>query len=227
MEKKNGSTLKKAKAAVIALIVFGYMLTSMGLIGSIVENQNQIVEQQNTLIDLQIDLIDLQEKILENINSVYVDTAATDQGLPLNYEVHLEMRHWRDGELIAYSRRAGVLTDTGKEWIEDQLGDAAVAEGDYIGCSNNSGAPSSAWSILPDEITTGGMGRAQGTYADDGTGQWNITKSFSPTESNSTQLIGLYYSAYPASSLIASDTITIINYQNGDTVQLRFTVTAT
>jgi len=183
------------------------------------------VFQQNSLIELQLDLIDLQEKILANINSVYVEDA-NGQSVPLDVEVHLEMWHYDEhGNLLDYSRHAGVLTDTGKEWIEDQLGDAAVAEGDYIGMSNSTDSPSTAWSILPDETTTGGMGRAQGTYADDGTGQWNITKSFSPTETNSTQLVGLYYSAYSASSLIASDTITLVNYGSGDTVQLRFTVT--
>lgn len=210
--------LKVASITVILIVASFGTLTTWGLMTQILGSQTEIIEQQNHLIDL-------QEKIIANINTIF--TEKEGENLPLNVEAHLEMWHYdNQGVLQAYSRRAGVLTDTGKEWIEDQLGDAAVAEGDYIGMSNNTGAPSSGWSILPDETTTGAMGRTQGTYADDGTGQWNITHSFSPSESNSTQLVGLYYSAHPASSLIASDTITLINYQSGDTVQLRWTVTA-
>lgn len=216
MEKQK---LLKVATIISILIVASFgTLTTVGLMSQLLDTQMEIIDQQNHLIDL-------QEKILANINSVFVENA-NGENIPLDVEVHLEMWHYDElGNLLNYSRHAGVLTDTGKEWIEDQLGDAAVAEGDYIAMSNNSGAPSSGWSILPDETTTGAMGRAQGTYADDGTGQWNITQSFSPTETNSTQLVGLYYSAYPASSLIASDTITLVNYQSGDTVQLRFTVT--
>lgn len=214
---------KKLKAAVLIITILFASLTTWGMMASIIETQGQIVAQQNNLISLQIDIIDLQEKILANINTVFVEPTS-GQRIPLDVEVHLEMWHWRDGELLAYSRHAGVLTDTGKNWIEGILGDADGDQGDYIGLSNNTGSPDSGWSILPDEITTGDMGRAIGTYTDDGDGQWNITKSFSPSETNSTQLVGLYYSAYSASSLIASDTVTLINYESADTVQLRWTV---
>jgi len=217
-------TSKKLKAVAIATILLFYTFTTWGLMASIIENQGQIVFQQNSLIELQLDLIDLQEKILANINSVAVEDA-NGQSVPLDVEVHLEMWHYdQDGKLLEHSRHAGVLTTTGKNWIEGVLGDADGDQGDYIGCSNSTDAPSSAWTELPDEITTGGMSRAIGTYADDGDGQWNITKSFSPTETNSTQLVGLYSTAATA-SLIASDTITLINYGSGDTVQLRWTIT--
>jgi hypothetical protein len=214
---------KKISAAILITILLFGTLATWGMMATIIDTQGQIVFQQNTLIDLQKDLIDLQEKILANINTVFIEPTS-GQSIPLNVEVHLEMWHWRDGELLTYSRHAGVLTTTGKNWIEGVLGDADGDQGDYIGLSNSTDAPSSAWTELPDEITTGAMSRAIGTYADDGDGQWNITKSFSPTESNSTRLVGLYSTAATA-SLIASDTIAAINYENGDTVQLRWTIT--
>lgn len=211
------------KGFAVTLAIGLFILTNVTAL-----NMNlKIYEAQETLIDQNFHLIDLQEKIIKNINSVYVEQDP-GTGVKLSYDIHVEMWHYDQyGNLKAYSRRAGVLTDTGKEWIEDQLGDASVAEGDYIGLSNNTGAPSSAWSILPDEIDTGAMDRAQGTYVSDGTGIWNITHTFSPTESNATRLVGLYYSDNPASSLIASDTITVVNYANGDSVQIRWRITVT
>lgn len=210
--------LLKAATIISILVVASFgTLTTWGLMTQLIDTQTEIIEQQNHLIDL-------QEKILANINSVYVENT-NGQNVPLDVEVHLEMWHYdQDGKLLEYSRHAGLLTTTGKNWIEGVLGDADGDQGDYIGCSNSTDSPSSAWTELPDEITTGGMSRAIGTYADDGDGQWNITKSFSPTETNSTQLVGLYSTAATA-SLIASDTVTLINYQSGDTVQLRFTIT--
>jgi len=214
---------KKISAAILVTIIIFGTLTTWGMMATIIDTQGQIVFQQNTLISLQKDLIDLQEKILANINTIFVESS-NGQRIPLDVEIHVEMWHWRDGELLAYSRHAGVLTTTGKNWIEGVLGDADGDQGDYIGLSNSTDSPSSGWSILPDEITTGDMGRAIGAYVDDGDGQWNITKSFSPSESNSTQLVGLYSTA-ATSSLIASDTVTLINYQSGDTVEIRWTVT--
>jgi len=135
------------------------------------------------------------------------------------------MRHFRDGVLIGYSHHAGVLTNGGKDWIEDQLGDSPSTDpAKWIGLSNSTDTPLATWTSIPAEITTGNMGRAAGTYANVGTGQWNITKSFSPSESNSTQLTGLYWAASGA-YLLAADTITLTNYQNGDTVSITWQIT--
>ena len=146
--------------------------------------------------------------------------------LVLGIEIHCTMRHFRNGVLIGYSRHAGTLTTLGKNYIEDQISDSPSATmiGDDIGLSNSTDSPSAAWTSLPDEITTGDMGRADGTYANVGDGQWNVTKSFSPSESNSTRLVGLYYNL-TGNYLLASDTITVVNYQSGDTVEITWTVT--
>jgi len=150
----------------------------------------------------------------------------SEYGTQLNFEIHVSMWHYRNGELLEYSHHAGVLTTIGQDYIEGKLGGVNDADfsnnATYIGLSNNTGAPNSGWTVIPDEITTGGMSRTTGTYVNDGVGQWNITKSFSPTESNSTRLTGLYWDT--GSDLIASDTFTAINYQNGDTVTITWTI---
>lgn len=148
-------------------------------------------------------------------------------GTQLGVEIHVEMWHYRDGKLILYSHHPGVLTTLGQDWIEDQLGDSPSTDpAKWIAVSNDPTAPSSAWTAIPAEITTGGMGRAVGTYADDGTGAWNITKSFSPTESGSCQLTGLYW-AITGNFLLCADTFTQVNYENGDTVEIRWSLSVT
>lgn len=143
----------------------------------------------------------------------------------LGVEIHVSMWHYRDGILLDYSHHAGVLTTLGANWIEDQLGDSPSTDpAKWIAVSNDAGSPSSAWIVIPTEITTGGMGRATGTYANVGDGVWNITKSFSPTGSGSCQLVGLYW-ASTGDYLLCADTISVINYENGDTVQIQWTIT--
>ncbi len=150
-----------------------------------------------------------------------VESYTTEFGV----EIHVSMWHFRDGVLLDYSHHAGVLTDLGADWIEDQIGDSPATEpAKYIGLSNDATSPTAAWIVIPTEITTGGMSRAAGTYANDGTGQWNITKTFSPTGSGSAQLTGLYW-ASTGSLLLTADTFTQINYESGDTVQIRWTIT--
>lgn len=143
----------------------------------------------------------------------------------VGFEVHVTMWHWRDGVLIDYSHHPGTLTNLGANWIEDQLGDSPGTDpAKWIAVSNDTSSPSSAWVVIPNEITTGGMGRAVGTYADEGVGQWNITKIFSPTETGSCQLTGLYW-AVAGDYLLCADTFNLINYQNEDAIQICWTIT--
>jgi len=124
--------------------------------------------------------------------------------------------------LLAHSHHQGTLTDIGKEWIEAKLGSSGHANNTdyatYIANSNDTTSPSSTWTTIPNEITTGGMERVNGTYVSTGTGTWNMSNTFSPTESNSTRLVGLYHQSTGA-ALVASDTITAINYASGDSVE--------
>ena len=141
-------------------------------------------------------------------------------------EIHVEMWHYRDGELISYSHHPGVLTTLGQNWIEDQLGDSPATDpAKWIAVSNDAGSPSAAWIVIPSEITTGGMGRAVGTYVDNGDGAWNITKTFSPSASGSCQLTGLYW-ALAGDFLLCADTFTQVNYEDGDSVTIKWSLSA-
>lgn len=158
-----------------------------------------------------------------NMASYTPDPSPSDLS-ELTVEIHLDMWHWRDGELLEYSHHAGTLTNIGADWIEDQLGDSPSTDpAKWIAVSNSTDSPSAAWEVLPAEISGNGMSRAAGTYASTGTGTWNETLTFSPTASGDCRLAGLYYAA-AGNFLLASDTFTVISYESGDSIQLTFMV---
>lgn len=173
-------------------------------------------------------LYDMEQQII----ALNIKNRTPTKGLFFTVEIHVDMYHYRNGELLAHSHHAGTLTNSGADYIEGKLGAVGFANetayATYIGLSNSTSSPSATWNILPSEITTGGMGRANGTYTGTGTGTWNMSNTFSPSETNSTRLVGLYWNSYAGglNSLLASDTITAINYQSGDSVEIVWSITA-
>ena len=180
------------------------------------------MKKQGTLVIV----ASLMIAVLLSLNvSFYSQIIQMKAGTFMGVEIHCTMRHYRDDQLIGTSHHAGTLTTLGKNWIEDQLGDSPGADpAKWIGLSNSTDSPSAAWTVLPDEIITDGLARAAGTYANVGDGSWNITKTFSVTGTNSTQLVGLYY-ADSGSYLLCSDEITLTNVENGDSLEIEWTIT--
>ena len=154
------------------------------------------------------------------------ETSVSDQTV-FDVEIHVDMWHYRDGVLLDHSHHAGVLTTLGANWIEDQMGDSPATDpAKWIGVSNDATAPSSAWIVIPNEITTNGLGRAPGTYASTGDGAWTITKSFSVTGTQSCQLTGLYW-ALSGDLLLCADTFTQVNAEDGDTLEIEWSLSVT
>lgn len=209
----------KISAIVIAfaLLSFG-TFTTWGLMSAIVSNQETIVAQQNMILSQQNELLDLLEETFEQLTT-------KPMSQEVEFEVHVDMWHYRNGVLLAYSHHQGTLTTIGKNWIEQKLGaDTDSTNGTYIALSNSTSTPGAGWTDLPEEITTGNMSRAEGTYVNVGDGVWNVTYTFNPSESNSTRLVGLLWDT-GASKLLAADTITPINYQDPDTVMITWQIT--
>lgn len=150
----------------------------------------------------------LEVNVDQNLDGSYnVHFSLPMKGMEFNakFELHMTVRHYRDGVLLSETYHAMSLTTLGKNWIEGILGDTVGADvAKYIGSSNSSDTFSAAWTVLPDEITTDGLSRAAGTYASTGDGTWNCTKSFSVTGTNATKLYGLYY-ASTGSYLLAAE----------------------
>lgn len=121
---------------------------------------------------------------------------------------------------------AGVLTTIGKNWIENQLGNSpSTVSAQFIALSTDTSTPSASWTAIPNEITTGGLGRAQGAYSDNGDGSWKISKTFTASASfTGVQLTGLYY-ASSGSYLLAADTFSAVNLNSGDQLTVTWTIT--
>jgi len=92
----------------------------------------------------------------------------------------------------------------------------------YISLSNSTDSIVATWTELPDEITTGAMGRTGcilQDYVSTPQGKWNCTNTFSPSEQNSTRLAGANWESAGDGNLFCAAAITpVINYDSGDTV---------
>lgn len=181
------------------------------------------MRKRNILVSLAIALIALSAYALTPPAPV------TSYSTGFGVEIHVELFHYDPyGNLIFYSHHAGVLTNIGADFIEQQIsGSASTTVAVYIGLSNDATAPQASWETIPTEISTNGMGRATGSYTDDGTGQWNVTKTFSPTGSGSCQLTGLYYAATGDFLLCADQFSSQVNYDDGDSLEVRWSLSVT
>jgi len=126
-----------------------------------------------------------------------------------------------------------VLTDKGKEFIEQELGDSASATtivANNISLCNATagcGEPAATWTDLPNYYTSCGLEATAGTYASEGTGNWSITHTFTSTCDNiETNVTGLYAGPVPG-TLFAARSFTIATLQKDDQIQIKWYVWVT
>jgi hypothetical protein len=121
---------------------------------------------------------------------------------------------------ILLGHHAGVLTTIGKNWIEDQMGDSpSTTAATGISLSTSASGPSAAWTIIPTEITNGGLGRKTGVYASTGDGTWTISYQFTANATHTNvQLQGCNWSATRGAdnTLLCADTWTPVTLNSGD-----------
>ena len=106
---------------------------------------------------------------------------------------------------------------------------AGNAPARYIALTENAAAASASSTSLTGEITTGGLGRALGTYAHTlGAATFTLVKSFSVTATfPAIHKAGLFQVSTASSALIAFETVLNADASvvNGDTLQVTWTVT--
>jgi len=138
--------------------------------------------------------------------------------------------HIRDGQVLMNVTSRNLITNAGKDFIARQLGSTSPAPNgaNYIALSTDSTTPSASDTTLPGEITYGGLARSQGTYShEDGTNTFTIQKTFTATTSfTGVQKAGLF-TAPTGGTMLAVNTFTPINLQNGDQLQITWTITIT
>lgn len=128
------------------------------------------------------------------------------------YKLDLFVQQIRDGKVISQSIHTMTWTTAGLTWLADNTWNSAGVNvtkfAMYIGASADASSFSAAWNVIPAEIVNNGLGRALAAWTAGTTGIGNLTKSYSVTNTQSTQLYGLYYDTYanePGSGLVAAE----------------------
>lgn len=133
------------------------------------------------------------------------------------------------GNVKSATRNAGVLTNIGADWIEDQLGDTPSTDpAKWIAVDDSGiGGLSASSTQLTSELAASGLTRAEGTYASAGTGSWTITKAFSVTGTVTANAYSLQWSVTSQSdnNMLCYDSSSDKNCINGDTLTVEWTVT--
>ena len=134
---------------------------------------------------------------------------------------------------IFWSRHAGVLTNDGKDWLEDQISDSpsAATISKWIALTRSDHSPAATDHKLFSEIdTAGGLDKAEGTYTSTGVGVWTVEKQFtSDTDYLGVQATGLHWTTTGSENgtMLCSDTFAAVTLANGDKITVTWTVTIT
>ena len=159
---------------------------------------------------------------------------------PANQEVKQGLNY--KGIMCAYYRHAGgewkllgcqhnLLTDIGKEKIEDQLvSPEAASTGNqlkYIAVTNDSSQCASSSATNINEITTSDLERAECTYTDLGSGKWSCENTFHATQSHpGVKIAGYFWDETPGqdNTMFACANFTSVNLESGDSILIRWNI---
>jgi hypothetical protein len=117
-------------------------------------------------------------------------------------------------------------TNAGADAQSSQMGNTATqaASCNFVALTNDAGAPAAGDTTLASEITTNGLGRAQGTYAHTtGTTVFTITKTFNATGTQASQKAGLF-NASSSGTMCFENTYSAVTVNNGDTLTVTWTI---
>ena len=140
----------------------------------------------------------------------------------------------KTGEIIDLGCQHNLLVDQGKDYILelmsgiDQTGATPGTDfAKYISLSNSSQAPDASWTVIPDEITTGGLERAEATCTRNGVGNWTCEYTFTASQSfTNVQLTGLNWNGTAgANTLVAAAQFSPVNLDAGDNLKVKWTIT--
>ncbi len=122
--------------------------------------------------------------------------------------------------------------NSGRDWQCGIMGDTAsdgtgpYAPANYIGLTADNVAPQATDTTLPNEIVSGSLARAQGTYAHtSGTASYTITKTFTSDQSITVAKVGIF-NAPSAGTMVFETMLNVVAVLvSGDQLQVTETVT--
>lgn len=147
-------------------------------------------------------------------------------GETATYKAVVNIVAWHpDGTVFFNETGENLIVNTGLDFIKQQIaGTVTTNKAIYIALSTDGTSPSASWTSIPNEISTGGLTRAAGTYTSTGTGAWTVSKTFTATSSfTGVQLTGLYYQS-SGNTLFAAKQFSSVNLANGDQIQITWSI---
>ena len=134
----------------------------------------------------------------------------------------------RDGNEIYHYEDHNLITNAGRNFIAQELGDSAnagTAAAEYIAVSTNVDAPAATDTTLTGEIASGGLERAQGTFAHVAdTDSWTISNTFTASAGHTAvQKAGLFTAA-SSGTMMAENTFSSVNLASGDQLTITWTI---
>lgn len=135
--------------------------------------------------------------------------------------------HYRNGVLLHEEIVYNLITNAGRDFIHTQsYGTSPAANGlNYIALSDDTVGETSSSTTLSNEITTNGLGRAQGTVTHSaGTNTTSIAHTFTASGTQAAQKAALF-TASSSGTMNHVLGFTERTLQSGDTLQITFTIT--
>lgn len=133
----------------------------------------------------------------------------------------------KDGTVEDLGVSTNLRTTAGLNWQADVMGHTTQpAEAQYIGLTTNTGAPAAGDTTLTGEISTGGLGRAQGTYAHtpDAT-SYTITASWTASATHTAvHKAGLFNASSGGTMAFTTNLNADATLASGDQLQVTWTV---
>ncbi len=141
-------------------------------------------------------------------------------------EVHAAIIR-KDGTVEDLGITSNLRTTAGLDWQADVMGNASQpVSARWIGLTTNATAPAAGDTALTGEITTGGLGRAAGTYAHTAAAtSYTISNTFTATATHTAVAKAGLFTATTAGTL-AFETLlsTTATLASGDTLAVTWTV---
>ena len=169
---------------------------------------------------------------------VGLEQPETANTLTIQGRVIVDAYHYDEatGEYVQFYHHESenVLMLIGKDWIEDQLGDSPSTDpAKWISLSlDTTDPPPNTWEQLggvsDNEIISGGLERAAGTYGSTGVGIWEIEATFNATATHTNvQQTGLQWVVTGGSdtNLMAANHFTAVTLNNGDALTVTWELT--
>ncbi len=165
--------------------------------------------------------------IKEATSSRYAASASSDEVIALG-RAALNIKHFRDGELLSEDNALNLITNAGRDFLHIQgYGTTGLgANGfNYIALSNDALTETTASTVLSNEIVSNGLSRTQGTVSHTtGTNTTTIQKTFTATGSQQCQKAALF-TASSSGTMNHVLAFTQRSLISGDTIQITFSIT--